>query len=1145
MFVSSQLKIESERYLHMPTRQIFSGKRRFRVNCSSLALICFLVCCPSLGGQSLYGTLVGQVTDVSGALIPRATVTLTRPQTGGAYARVTTTDGAGAYSFSTVAPGEYSLNFQVRGFRSVSLTGVTITAGITTRSDTVMQVGEVSEQVTVTASTSAVQSEGAEVRHELSRTVLERTPIPLGRNYESLLVMLPGVAPPQTANSFTANPSRGLSFSVNGTSNVSNNVRIDGATSYNTNQPQATAINPSLESIETVNVVTSSFAPEQGLTGGSAVSIQIKSGTNQLHGSGFWFHNDEHLSARPYFGSRTGEKAKYRSNQKGGSLGGPIKRNRIFFFASYERTDENSQPQKNLTVPTVAMRKGDLSGTSNPIYDPLSGAAYDPARPTAFAADRIAFPGNQIPASRISAPVQKILAMPDWALPNVSGSGALGLTGNYLAKKDYATKRDQIDTKVNYNLTDKWTLFHRLSALWVDQDNPAAFGILGGPGVHPTNSRPGVGFGAIYSSTVSSTYIVSPKLVVDGYFGYTLRDNTATPDQSDVNVARDKLGIPGTNGTSNFAGGMARFLIDNFDQLGYSNGSPSIFHDGMLQYAANATHTRGTHEIKTGFEVLRFALNQQNVNVPGSSLGPAGGFMFRVDTTTLRGGPSGNAYNSMASVLLGLPREAGRSTLTIPSLNTRATQYSFYVGDRWKVSSKLVVTYGLRWEYFPFNTRDDRGLERYDFATNEVLLCGVGSIPKNCGNDQSKRLFAPRAGIAWRVRPTFVVRSGYGITYDPYSMSRDLRGNYPTSIAQQLPYPDSRAYSTTLVAGLPQPDPVPAGNGRIPLPLTVATVTADGNYRRGYIQSWNFTLEKQIGDWVISSGYVATRSIRQSAILDAGWSLPGQGSQGSQLFKLFKRTASTQFFGNIGVQKYDSLQTQAKRRFRGFQVDLSHTWAHSLGYLDESSNGSPMVSIPQYWSKNYGPTSAGIQQKFVGAWSFDLPFGRGKRWLTNGLNAKLFGGWQASVIMVAYTGFPVTPTASATVLNAAGASNFADCTGAVVKVGVPSRWWSRQGLADPNTVSPTTPRFGTCGAGVLRGPGLVNLDTGVSRRIKIGERATLDFRGEGFNMSNTPHFGTPGANISGANFGVITSVANTGREGIDQRIFRLGLRAGW
>jgi hypothetical protein len=1117
--------------------------RTARLTLSVAAVI--LINLQPASGQSLYGGLVGKVTDTTAASVPKATVTATNMQTGTGGVRTAMTNDTGDYAFPTLPPGVYSVTIRADGFRPVTMTGINVTADTTTRIETSLELGAVSEQITISASALALQTEGAEVRHDMSKEVLENSPIPLGRNYESLLVLLPGVAPPQTANSFTANPSRGLAFSVNGTSNVTNNVRIDGASSYNTNQPQATAINPSLESIEAVNVVTSSLSPEQGLSGGGAVNIQIKSGTNQFHGSGFWFYNHEALAAYPYFGSRTSGKAKYRSSQEGGTIGGPIKKNRVFFFFSYERTGEDSSPQRFLTVPTEAMRRGDLSRSPTVIYDPLTGAAFDSARPTLYAADRLPFAGNQIPTSRISAPVSKMLALPDWPLPNATGSGTLGLTGNYLSKIDYTAKRDQIDTKVNYNLTSKWTLFHRLSALWIDQANPAPFGNLAGPAIHPTNTRPGRGNGSVYSSTVSSTYVVSPSLVLDGYVGYTLRDNSAGPDNMDVAFVRDVLGVPGTNGPDSFSGGMARFIVDNFDQLGYAQVSPSIFHDGMIQYAANATHTRGRHEIRAGFEFLRFIYNQQNVNVPGSSAGPAGGFNFRVDTTTLRGGPSGNAYNSIGSLLLGLPREAGRTSLTVPVLTPRANQYSLYVGDRWKLSSKLVLSYGTRWEYFPMITRAERGMERYDFSTNEVLVCGTGSVPRDCGLGQSKRMFAPRIGLAWRLAPTLVVRSGYGLTWDPYVFARDIRGNFPVAIAQQLAYPDSRSWSTTLAKGLPQPDPIPTGNGRIPLPSTVAFTTVDGNYRRGYIQSWNFTVEKQLGSWIVSSGYVATRSIRQSAILNASWSYPGGGAQGTALFKAFGRTATTQYFGDIGVQKYDSLQSRVQRRFRGYSLGLSHTWAHSLGGLAEGSNTTPMVAIPEYWRRNYGPTSLDIRHKFTANGAFEFPFGRNKKWASAGIPSKLLGGWQANFTTVAYTGFPATPTANGTVLNAPGSSNFADCTGPVATLGIREQWWGRSGLADPNTVDPRTSRFGTCGSGVLRGPGLINVDMGVFRKFKLGERFNLQFRGEAFNISNTPHFALPNSNISSNNFGVISDLANTGRDGIDQRLFRLGLRVGW
>ncbi|MBI4906558.1 MAG: TonB-dependent receptor [Acidobacteria bacterium] len=1119
---------------------------RFRAACLLFSFASAVLTAPqSARGQSLYGGLVGRVTDNTTSSIPKAAVTATNLQTGTGGVRSTTTSDSGDYTFSTLPPGVYSLTIRAEGFRPVTLTGITVAADTTTRMDTTLELGAVSEQITVSASGQTLQTEGAEVRHDMGRDILENSPIPLGRNYESLLVLLPGVAPPQTSNSFTANPSRGLAFSVNGTSNVTNNVRIDGASSYNTNQPQATAINPSLESIEAVSVVTSSLSPEQGLSGGGAVNIQIKSGTNQLRASGFLYSNHEELTAYPYFGSRSGPKAKYRSNQFGGTVGGPIKRNRVFFFFSYERTGEDSSPQRYLTVPTAAMRSGDLTGSPTTIYDPLTGAAFDAARPTLFATDRVPFAGNLVPASRISAPIRKLLALPDWPLPNAPGGGSLGLSGNYLSRIDYTAKRDQIDTKVNYNLTNQWTLFHRLSALWIDQKNPAPFGNLAGPAVHPTNSRPGRGNGSVYSSTVSSTYVLSPTLILDGYFGYTLRDNNSGPDNMDVAFLRDVLGVPGTNGPTSFSGGMGRFLIDNFDQLGYAQVSPSIFHDGMIQYAGNATHTRGKHEFRAGMEMLRWIYNQQNVSVPGSNAGPAGGFNFRVDTTVLRGGASGNAYNSIAALLLGLPREAGRTSLTVPVLTPRANQYSMYAGDRWKLSSRLVMSYGLRWEYFPMLTRADRGMERYDFSTNEVLVCGTGTVPRDCGLGQSKRLFAPRVGLAWRLKPTLVLRAGYGLTYDPYVFARDIRGNYPVAIAQQLAYPDSRSFSTTLEQGLPQPAPIPAGNGRIPLPTTVAFTTADGNYQRGYIQSWNLTVEKQLGSWIVSSGYVATRSVRQSAILNATWSYPGEGSQGTALFKAFRRTATTQYFGHIGVQKYDSLQTRVQRRFRGYQLGLSHTWAHSLGGLAEGSNGTPMVAIPEYWGRNYGPTSLDIRHKFTAHGAFEIPFGHNKRWASSGAPAKVLGGWQVNFTAVSYTGFPSTPTANSTVLNAPGSGNFADCIGTVPTLGLRERWWDRPGLADPNTVDPRTPRFGTCGVGVLRGPGLVNVDMGVFRKFKLGERLTLQFRGEAFNVANTPHFALPNANISSNNFGVISDTANTGRDGIDQRLFRLGLRAGW
>ncbi len=1114
---------------------------RFRV--LILVAVCALGTLPEARGQILYGGLVGNVTDGSGAAIPGAKVSIKSLATG--TARETAVNETGTYRFATITPGTYTVSVEATGFRVFNQSGVDVKVNNLTRVDARLEVGEVSEQVTVEANTVALQTDRAEVRHEVDSKTLENVPIPVGRNYQMLLGTLPGFTPPRNAHSVPANPTRSVRYSVNGTSDQNNNVRIDGTTSYNPNLPHMTGINPTLESIEVVNVVTNSFDAEQGLAGGAAINLQIKSGTNQFHGSGYLYHFDQKLSAYPYFSNRAANQPKYIYNQGGGTIGGPIKKNRAFFFLSYERTSERQNAQSFLDVPTAAMRAGDLSGSPTAIFDPMSGGAYNPANTNAYARDRVAFPNNQIPRSRFSGPSRKIVDLPDWPLPNSPGQGALGLNLNYLAAINYAYDRDQIDSKVNISLTDKWTMFLRLSFLDYSTDNPAPFGILAGPAVHPTDSRPGNGFGNTYSGTISTTYAASSNLIFDAYFGTMLLDTNALFPDLDKNVGRDVLGIPGTNGDTSFAGGLGRMPLDGFSILGNANNSPFFGRDYQYQYVFNGNWSKGAHDVRFGTDIYQLRLNQGVANAAGAVGGPAGGFTFRNATTTLRGGPAANDYNTIGSLLLGLPREAGRNVLSVPEYTLGANFYSLYARDRWQVTPRLTLSYGIRWEYYPAPTRPNRGLEKYDFDTNESVLCGLGSTPKDCGLHQSKKLFSPRLGLAWRVTDTLIARAGYGITYDPFSLARDLRANYPIQFVQDLAFDSTWSYSTTLDKGLPA-SPIVPEQERLPLPGTAAFITADGNFKRGYVQSWNFTMEKQLGSWIGSAGYVATRSIRQTAFLNANWADLGAGNAGRQLQQKFGRTAATTFIGHLGTTKYDSLQARLQRQFRGgYQMQLSYTWGHGLGYGAETSSSSPRVNHPAYWDKNYGPLPLDIRHNVVISGMAELPFGRGKRWAGSGVGSALLGGWQINVLSRFNTGTPVTPTAPATVLNAPGSGQFADCLGPVTTIGERTRWWDRSNLADPNAVDRNTARFGTCGTGVLRSPGLINFDMGGFRKFNVNERITVQFRGEAFNISNTPHFGSPNSDVSSGNFGLIGSVQNTGREGNDQRFFRLGLRIGF
>jgi hypothetical protein len=1093
--------------------------------------------------QILYGGLVGNVTDPSGSAIPAAKVTINHAATG--IMREAVTNESGTYRFSTIPPGMYSVRVHAEGFRAFNQSGVEVSANNLTRIDTRLEIGEVTEQVTVEASAVALQTDRAEVRHEVDRASLQNVPIPIGRNYQMLLGTLPGFTPPQNAHSVPANPTRSVRYSVNGTSDMNNNVRIDGTTSYNPNLPHMTGINPTLEAIEVVNVVTNSFDAEQGLAGGAAINLQIRSGSNNLMGSAYLYHFNQHLSAYPYLSDRSAARPKYIYNQGGGTIGGPIRKNMLFYFLSYERTTERQNAQAYLDVPTAAMRGGDLSGSPTMIYDPQTGAPFNPANTNAYARDRTPFPGNRIPVSRFSGPTRRILGLPDWPLPNSPGLGALGLNLNYLAGINYVYDRDQIDSKVNLNLTDRWTAFTRLSYLHYKTDNPPPFGQLAGPAVHPTDTRPGKGFGSTYSGTVSTTYVVSPNLVFDGYYGAMLLDTNALFPDMEINVARDVLGIPGTNGETTFAGGMVRMPLDGFALLGNSNNSPFFGRDYQFQYVGNGNWALGAHELRFGFDVYQLHLNQGVANAAGAVGGPAGGFLFRNATTTLRGGPAANDYNTIGAFLLGLAREAGRNVLSVEEYQVRSPFYSLYVRDRWQVSGRLTLSYGVRWEYYPFPRRPDRGLERYDFNTNESILCGLGSSPVDCGLSQSKKLFAPRFGIAWRPYSSLVVRAGYGLSYDPFSLARDLRANYPIQYVQNLPWDTTWSYSTSLDQGLP-PSPIVPEQERLPLPLDAAFITADENFKRGYVQSWNVTLEKQLGNWLGSAGYVATRSIRQTAFLDANWADFGRGQAGRQLVQRFGRNAATTFIGHPGTAKYDSLQARVQRRFHGgYQMQLSYTWGHSRGYTAENSVSTPRVNHPAFWDKNYGPTPLDVRHNLVVSAVAELPFGAGKRWAQSGFASALLSGWQINALSRLSTGTPVTPVAPGTTLNAPGSGQFADCLGPIAKIGEPGRWWDRTNLADPNQVSPNVARLGTCGVGVLRGPGLINVDMGVFRRFRITERFSLQFRGEAFNISNTPHFANPNADVASGNFGLVADVQNTGREGNDQRFFRLGLRLGF
>jgi hypothetical protein len=779
------------------------------------------------------------------------------------------------------------------------------------------------------------------------------------------------------------------------------------------------------------------------------------------------------------------------------------------------------------------MRAGNFSQSNQPIYDPLSGN-------TATGQGRTAFPGNIIPSDRISSAARKIADLTP--SPNLGAAGVLG--ANYFTNGAFAFDRKTLDTKFTFQPMDKLNLSARFSYLDWSFTNPPQFGQLGGRGIENRGLYEGTGFGDTLSMTYSAIYTLSPNFVIDGYFGSTLIKNSVDSIRMEENLGLDLLGIPGTNGRNRDDGGWPGFVVSGFDTFGRANNnSPWSLKLPQAQYVANASWVKGKHDIKFGWNGLAVEIESMEPS------GNPGFFNFNRGVTGRAASPEApasvtNDFNAYAAFLLGMPNSIEKRIRTEPG-TAKNLSNSLYFGDRWRVTSKLTVTMGLRWEYYGVPVRSgDRGLEIYNFQTNELSLCGVGALAQNCGFHMGKKYFAPRIGIAYRMSDTFVIRTGYGISWDPVNMARNAAVTYPVISTVTIPGANEYTPAGTLATGIPAVPPIDLGNGIIQAPKAVALELTDPNFRRNYIQSWNLMLQKQLGsEWTAEAGYVASRQVRMQNRWNANYGYIGGGTAGLVLNQKFGRNAATNFFSDAGGFRgyYDSLQSSLTRRFsRGYLLKVGYTWSKALG-PNGNANGVDGYAnnTPEYWPLIAKvPTSFDRTHNVNVSFSAQLPFGAGKAFATQGIPAAILGGWQINALLTGYSGAPFTVTADGATLNAPGNTQIADQVKSEVEtIGLRERWFDTSAYAAVREA-----RFGRSGYNQLRGPGMVNLDSSVYRAFSITERVGLQFRAEMFNVTNTPHFANPNANVSGSNFGVITSIANTGREGIDERLFRVGLR---
>ena len=1105
--------------------------------------------------QSLYGSLVGTVTDESGGVLARAVVTATQAETN--FSRGAMTGETGGYNIPDILPGTYQVTVTLAGFQTFTARDVNVEANTAIRLDARMKVGEVKESVTVSAMAVALQTESAAVQSNTTNEQLITVPTS-GRSWQTTTAMMPGVATPDYQQSGgTNNPTRAMAITVNGQPASNTIVRLDGVTQLNQYFQGIQAYTPGMEAIETVSLVTSSFDADQGMAGGASVNVQVKSGANRVSGSLFEHATDYRMKAKNFFLPPGNPKGTGSTHSYGGTVGGPIKKNKVFYFASVERNRQRAyagNPVSNIgasglvSVPTIAMRTGDFTGANTVLYDPMTGNANG--------VGRTPFPTAAIPQNRISPISAKILTY--LVAPTLPG-----FTNNYYSTINYITDYAKYDGKFTWVAGSKTTINARFGyATSYELGNGLLPAVV--PGPDPTQVVPGpnpIQAGRIWDTTVHSdsvavTHVVSPTFVLDGTFGVTRSDVLTTPENN--TCWGDTFGIKNScQAPYSLSTAIPAITASTWTLTG--GGQPRKYRDPQWGGSVNAGWNKSKHNIKFGAEMKRLMQNHYEDQTPT--------FTFTGGQTALAPAAP-NLYNAFADFLLGNMYQRTSEAMT-PMIGQHVTlqndqdfrpatlrgwQFGAYARDQFELTKKMTVSLGVRYEYYPLVRRADRGLEVFNFNTNMLDICGVAGIDATCGITVEKALFSPRLGWAYRLNGTTVIRAGY---------SRNPEND--NSATSQMP--PSQAFPVTIILTETAANNYAAignladGVTTVPLfDLSVGHVkpnagltTNRGEFVRGKITSFNVSVQKLLPhNHNLTVGYVANRQNGMTRAENVNYGTLGGGTASQPYFAILGTAAAINVEVNQGHVQYDSLQANLVRRFsNGFQYTIAYTFSKTINWWAGS------IPQPQYWALNKGLASNDTPHMFNATFVYDMPFGSGKRYLAHGgALSRVIGGWQINGFLTMRSGLPFGVSASSASLNAgSGTNQQADQVKGNVQIlggiGATQPWF------DPTAFRGVTDvRFGNSGFDILRGPGAVNLDSSLFRVFRIRERMNIQARIEGLNATNTPHFANPSANISNLQlnsdgsvkalngFGTVTASNRTGRQ-YDEREIRLGVRFGF
>jgi hypothetical protein len=1085
-----------------------------------LAVLAILLLLPApSGAQAVTGTLLGTVTDSTGAGVPGATVTITEVQTG--IRRSATTNASGNYVFSNLKDGVYRVEAELSGFRKTVHENVKVDVNTTVRVDLALQVGSLTEAVTVVQEAPPLQTDRADTGRIIESKQITEMPLSFNRNFQGLLVTVPGATRPFRPHSQFFNSQDSLSTNVNGQPRLANNVMLDGIDD-NHKSGLLTVLIPSADAIETVSVSTSNYDAEFGRAGGAVTNVTLKSGTNQLRGVAFFFGNGDSTLAKNYF---SGTKAPTSYKQFGAALGGPILRNKLFFFADYQGTRDNLGQVNRHVIPPMDFRNGNFSGSRTIIYDPATGNPDGTGRRP--------FAGNIIPANRISPIAQRLLSF----LPAPNVSAALGQNNyEFLGVREKSTEAS--DVKLTYQASNHDSLSYRFSFQRPTVFDPGTYGIYGGPS---NDGFAGTGTNKTFSTALNWTRTFGNTAILDTRAGLIYYHNIATAQGAGLNTSSD-IGIAGAN-IDNFTSGLTRIeLLDvgsSNPLLGFSPSLPWDRSEKTYTVASTFTKIRGNHTFKAGFDIRHnrdFLLQVQDLG------GSRGRFQFSAaQTASPTDSASQNGYaNAFAGFLLDLPSSVSRD-LKVTNPGTQHWAFFTFIHDKWQVTPKLTLDLGLRHEYYtPFvGLVDQGGLSNFDPETNTLRVAGYSAVPANLGVKTAKDNFAPRTGVSYRINEKTVVRGGYGVSIIPFP-DNQYAYNFPVKQNNQFNGPNSFSPAGSMAGGFPPPITASIPPDGIILTNTPLLLNQQYNVvpldlSEGKIHAWNVAFQRQL-PWKFAAeiGYVANRAhgILGRYNLNAGM-VPGLDNAGRPYFARFNRKASSVGWRKTNT-RYDSLQVKLDRRFsNGLLWTNSYTLARARDYTNDNGD----IGTPADVQRSYGLADFDRTHSFVSSFVYELPFWKDAK----GAAGAILGGWQVAGIFIAQSGTPVDIRAGGASLRAPNNQQRPDLNGAqrvIGDIGPGKQYFdiSVYSAPAPNTFGNMTRNAGP------RGPHYVNLDASVVKRIKASDRYALELRVDAFNVTNTPHFGNPGRDFGTATFGQVTSTLGPGDGATGPRLVRFGAR---